>query len=106
MLTTRPAFLGTLPPPLQGEGWGGDGLRVNGTHPPPNLPLEEGVAIGLLINRKGAKTQSKRKEEPMFSMATLCGRSLRLRAFAVDWPFCGTLLKGLRCHDSSASDAG
>ena len=42
----------TLLSPLQGEGWGGDGVNGIGhccvPHPPPNLPLEGGGA-GLLM---------------------------------------------------------
>ena len=38
-------------PPLQAEGWGGDGFAVNSkeNHPPPNLPLEGGGTAASLV---------------------------------------------------------
>ena len=41
LLITERRPLGNAPPPLQGEGRGGDG-SFTVTHPPPNLPLEGG----------------------------------------------------------------
>ncbi|MBI5484575.1 MAG: hypothetical protein HY888_08960 [Deltaproteobacteria bacterium] len=61
-LTESPLNYSVIPPPLQGEGWGGDGVDCRlsasfkyGPPPPPNLPLEGG---GTKYSRLGRNLPS------------------------------------------------